>query len=244
VFTGARPPGLASQDYDEYRVVQKHGIVLGGALHLGSNFFGKVLFYALGPFLFLGLLRPQPAEGRRPLLAFQLLAALGYLVPIALSFVASTPFSHRFLLAPAALLLPVTAAGLIRAAEWTRRREALPVLAGALCLAMAVRDFRPRRADKLGLKQAGLAILRTLGPGRRVFATHGQVEFYARSAYVPFPETVTLEDLEQARPEAFAFGPTEPRLEERIRERRAFLGEFPSPPRKDALPVRVYLAKP
>jgi hypothetical protein len=231
-------------DYDEYRVVQKHGMVLGGAGHLGAYFFGKVLFYVLGPFLLLGLARPRPAEGRRSLFAFQLLAAFGYLVPIALSFIASTPFSHRFLLAPAALLLPVTAAGMIRASEGTRRREALPVLAGALCLAMAVRDFRPRRSDKIGLKEAGLAILKEVGPGKRVFATHGQVEFYAQSAYVPLPERVTMEDLEKARPDAFAFGSLEPGLEERIRARHAFLGEFPSPPRKDVLPVRVYLAKP
>ena len=244
LFTGARAPGTAGQDFDEYRVVQKHGMVLGGALHLGSHLFGKVLFYVLGPFLLLGLLQPRPAEGRRSLLAFQLIAAFGYLVPIALSFIASTPFSHRFLLAPASLLLPVTAVGIVRAAEWTRRREALPVLATVLCLAMAVRDFRPRRQDKVGLKEAGLAILRTLGPGKRVFATGGQVEFYARSAYHPLPEVVTPEVLEKARPDAFAFGVSGSRLEARIRDRHAFLGEFPSPPRKDVLPVRVYLAKP
>jgi len=244
IFTGARAVGTAGQDFEEYRAVQKHGILLGGAAHLGANFFGKALFYVLGPFLMLGLFRSKPAEGRRPLLAFQLLAAFGYLVPIALSFVASTPFSHRFLLMPATLLLPVIAVGLVRAAEWTRRPQTLPILAGALCLAMAVRDFRPRRTDKLGMKEAGLAILKTIGPGKRVFATHGQVEFYARSAYAPLPEAATFADLEAARLDAFAFGPSDPKLEEKIRERHRFLGEFPSPPRKDVLPVRVYLAKP
>jgi 4-amino-4-deoxy-L-arabinose transferase-like glycosyltransferase len=243
LFTGARAAGTPGQDYEEYRVVQKHGMVLGGALHLGTNFFGKVLFYALGPFLLIGLVRPKPADGRRPLLAFLLLAAFGYLVPIALSFIASTPFSHRFLLVPASLLLPVIAAGMIRAAEWTRRREALPILAGAVCLAMAVRDFRPRRTDRIGQKEAGLAILKSIGPGKKVFATQGQVEFYARSAYLPLPEGVTLEDLEKARPDAFAFGVSGSRLEERIRQRHTFLGEFPSSPRKDVTPVRVYLAR-
>jgi 4-amino-4-deoxy-L-arabinose transferase-like glycosyltransferase len=244
LLTGARPPGLPGGDFEEYRVVQRHGMVLGGTIHLGRNFFGKVLFYSLGPFLLLGLFRPRPAEDRRNLLAFQLLAAFGYLVPIALSFIASTPFSHRFLLAPAALLLPVTAVGIVQASEWTRRRETLPILAGALCLAMAVRDFRPRRADKIGLKEAGLAVLKSLGPGKRVFATHGHAEYYARSAYVPHPEVVTVEYLESAALDAFVFGPSDPKLEERIRSRHAFLGEFPSPPRKDVLPVRVYLAKP
>ena len=109
---------------------------------------------------------------------------------------------------------------------------------------MAVRDFRPRRGDKVGLKEAGLAILKSIGPGKRVFATQGQVEFYARSAYLPLPEVVTVEDLEKARPDAFAFSVSGSRLEDRIRERHPLLGEFPSPPRKDVLPVRVYLAKP
>src|SRR6185295_13237785 len=215
---------------------------------LGANFFGKVLFYALGPFLILGLFRLKPAEGRRTLLAYQLLAAIGYLIPVALSFVAATPFSHRFLLAPAALLLPAAAIGLIRAAEWTRRREALPVLLGALCLVMAVRDLRPRRADKVGMKEAGLAILKEIGPGKRVFATHSQVEFYAQSDYVPLPEAAPFETLAAARLDAFVFcAPDlrhwEPGLEKRIAGLSVFLGEFPSPPRKDAIPVRVYLAK-
>jgi hypothetical protein len=109
---------------------------------------------------------------------------------------------------------------------------------------MAVRDFRPRRADKIGLKEAGLAILKAIGPGKRVFATGGQVEFYARSAYAPHPEIPTPEYLESARLDAFAFSLSGSRLEDRVRDRHAFLGEFPSPPRKDVLPVRVYLAKP
>jgi len=243
VFRGARPAGSPTENFEEYRVVREHGMVVGGALHLGANFF-KVLFYVLGPFLLLGLFKPKPAEGRRALFAFQLLAAFGYLVPIALSFVASTPFSHRFLLTPAALLLPVIAVGILRAAEWTRRPQAFPILAGALCLAMAVRDFRPRRSDKLGMKEAGVAILKTIGPGKRVFATHAQVEFYSQSTYVPLPEAATIGDLESARLDAFAFGPSDRKLEEKIRERHRFLGEFPSPPRKDVLPVRVYLAKP
>jgi 4-amino-4-deoxy-L-arabinose transferase-like glycosyltransferase len=245
-LTGAKAPGLAAQDYDEYRVVAKYGVFVGGARHLGSNFFGKVLFYMLGPFLVLGLFRPPPSVGRRGLIAWQWLAVIGYLVPVALSFYASTPFSHRFLLVPASLLLPWTAAGMIRAAEWTRRRQALPALVGAICLSMAVRDLRPRRTDKIGFKEAGVAILNTLGPGKRVFATNPQIEFYAKSDYAPLPEGATPEG---SRYDAFAFCMEElrrwePRLEERIRERHAFLGEFPSPPRKDTLPVRVYLAKP
>jgi len=248
VLSGQRPAGGSTQDFEEYRVVAQHGVLLGGARHLGSNFFGKVLFYVLGPFLVLGCFRPKPAEGRLGLFAFQILAAVGYLIPIALSFVASTTFSHRFLLVPAALLLSLTAVGLIRAAEWTRQRRALPLLVGGLCLAMTVRDLRPRRADKIGMKEAGLAILQTLGPGKRVFSTHPQVEFYARSEYLGLPEGATAELLLSSNIDAFAFcAPDlrlwEPRLEERIREKTSFLREFPSPPRGNALPVRVYLAK-
>jgi len=247
-LAGRRVAGTTFQDFEEYRVVAQHGVLLGGLRHLGSNFFGKVLFYVLGPFLVLGCLRAAPAPQGRRLLAFQLLAAVGYLVPVALSFAAATPFSHRFLLVPAALLLPLSAVGLIRAAEWTRRRPALPLLVGALCLAMAVRDLRPRRADKVGMKEAGLAILKTLGPGKRVFSTHPQVEFYARSEYLGLPEGATADVLLSSEMDAFAFcAPDlrrwEPRLEERIREKTSYLGEFPSPPRKDTLPVRVYLAK-
>lgn len=249
LLTGDRAPGTPGMDFDEYRAIEKHGMILGGARHLSAYFFGKVLFYVLGPFLLLGLFRLRPAEGQRRLAAFLLLGAFGYLVPIALSFIAATPFSHRFLLAPAALLLPVVAVGMARAAEWTRRPQALPVAAAVLCLAMAVRDFRPRRADKIGMKEAGLAIRETLGPGARIFATNGQIDFYARSQYVPLPEDATFELLENSRLDAYAFTLAElrrwePGLEDKVRARHALLGEFPSPPRKDALPVRVYRARP
>jgi 4-amino-4-deoxy-L-arabinose transferase-like glycosyltransferase len=247
-LAGRRTAGSSSQDFEEYRVVARYGVFLGGVRHLGSNFFGKVLFYVLGPFLLLGCFRPKPAEQGRGLLAFQLLAAVGYLIPVALSFAAATPFSHRFLLLPATLLLPLIAIGLIRAAAWTRQRRALPLLVGALCVALVLRDLRPRRVDKIGMKDAGLAILETLGPGKRVFSTHPQVEFYARSDYLGLPEGATVDLLQSSRIDAFALcAPDlrrwEPRLEERIREKTSFLGEFPSPPRPDALPVRVYVAK-
>jgi 4-amino-4-deoxy-L-arabinose transferase-like glycosyltransferase len=247
-LAGRRAAGSGTQDFEEYRVVREHGIVLGGARLLGSNLFGKVLFYALGPFVVLGCFRARPAEQGRRLLAFLLLAAVGYLVPVALSFAAATPFSHRFLLVPATLLLPLAAVGLIRAAEWTRRRRAIEIAVGTLCLVMIVRDLRPRRADKAGMKEAGLAILQTLGPGRRVFATHPQIEFYARGEYLGLPEGAGAELLLSSGIDAFAFcAPDlrlwEPRLEERIREKTAYLGEFPSPPRRNALPVRVYLSR-
>ena len=247
-LAGRRAAGTSTQDFEEYRVVAQHGVLLGGARHLGSNLFGKVLFYVLGPFLLLGCLRAGPAERGRPLLAFLLLAALGYLVPVALSFAAATPFSHRFLLVPATLLLPFAAVGLIRAAEWTRRPRALEIVVGALCLAMIVRDLRPRRADKVGMKEAGLAILKTLGPGRRVFSTHPQVEFYARAEYLGLPAGAPPPMLPSPGIDAFALCVPdlqrwEPGLEERIREKTAYLGEYPSPPRRDALAVRVYLSR-
>jgi 4-amino-4-deoxy-L-arabinose transferase-like glycosyltransferase len=231
LFTGDRAPGAPGMDFEEYRVIAKHGMILGGARHLSAYFFGKVLFYVLGPFVVLGLFRLKPTERR--LAAFLLIAAAGYLIPIALSFIAATPFSHRFLLVPAALLLPVAAVGLDRAAAWTRRPQALPIAAGVLCLAMAVRDFRPRRVDKIGMKEAGLAIRSTLGPGARVFATNGQIHFYAQSEPVPLPE----EGLD-----AYAFTLTElrrwePGLEGKVRARYPLMGEY-------SQTVRVYRARP
>ena len=81
---------------------------------------------------------------------------------------------------------------------WLLAPGAIAVRAAAsLTVAVIESDGFRNRADKLGLQQAGLAILKTFDPGRRVFATHGQVEFYARSASVPFPQTVPLEDLEK-----------------------------------------------
>jgi 4-amino-4-deoxy-L-arabinose transferase-like glycosyltransferase len=228
-LTGERA-GDTGMDYEEYRVIQQHGKILGGARHLSAYLFGKVLFYVLGPFLVLGLFRLKPAERR--LAAFLLIAAVGYLIPIALSFFASTPFSHRFLLAPASLLLPVVAVGMAHAAAWTRRAQTLPIAVAALCLAMGIRDFRPRRTDKLGMKEAGIAILKALGPGARVFATNGQILFYAKAEPVADP----VEGLD-----AYAFTLTEltrwePGLEERVRAKCSLLGEYSS--------VRVYKAKP
>src|SRR5579862_9010465 len=130
-FKGIRHPELALQDFDEYRAVRRHGVILGGGGHLLANLFGRVFFYGLGPFLVLGLSRPRPADGQRALLAYGWTAAAGYLVPIAMSFVLSTTFSHRFLLVPAALLLPTAAAGLVRAADWSRRPQTLPLALGA-----------------------------------------------------------------------------------------------------------------
>ena len=232
-LAGERHPELALQDYGEYRAVARHGVILGGGGHLLSNLFGKVLFYGLGPFLILGCIRPRPAEGQRPLLAYGWIAAVGYLIPIALSFLASTPFSHRFLLVPAALLLPTTAAGLARFADWTRRPHALPACVGLLCLVMGIRDLRPRRVDKEGLKEAGLAVR-----GKRIYSTSRAAEFYAGSEHLADPAVAEafVFLLPELRPEGKA-------LEQQIAGRHALLGEFPSPARPGVMPVRVYLGK-
>jgi hypothetical protein len=233
---GARYPQLALQDYSGYRAVVRHGVFLGGGGLLLANFFGKVLWYVLGPFLVLGFFRPRPAVGGRALLAYGWIAAAAYLFPVALSFLVSTPFSHRFLLVPAALLLPTAAAGLARAAEWTRRPRILTALVALMCVGMGVRDLRPRRADKLGCKEAGLAIKATIGPGRRIYSTSRAVEFYAGSEHLQDPGGA----------EAFVFCMPELRAEEKALEQQvsldhALLGEFPSPARPGILPVRVYV---
>src|SRR5579863_6748562 len=113
---------------------------------------------------------------------------------------------------------------------------------------MAVRDFRPKRRDKEGFKEAGLAILSALGPGAKVWATNGQIEYYARSRYVPFPGSVSTGLLLGSGYDAFAVCPEElphwePGLEDRLRASCRFLGEYPSPPRAGTLPVRVYRAR-
>jgi hypothetical protein len=245
---GQKNEALAAQDYAEYRAVARYGLLLGGGGHLLANLFGKVLFYATGPFLLIGIFRPRPADGGRRILAYQWIAAATYLIPILLSFYASTAFSHRFLLVPASLLLGTTAAGLVRAAEWTRRPKALPLLVGALCLVMAVRDLRPRRGDRIAFKEAGLAILRTLGPGKRLLTTNRQIEYYARAAYLPSLPPQTFDAIEALRPDAYAFCTPdlkrwEPGLEDRIAAQHPLLGEFPTPPDPHLLPVRVYLSR-
>ncbi|HVR85671.1 MAG TPA: hypothetical protein VMU54_15240, partial [Planctomycetota bacterium] len=237
-LAGERYPQLALQNYSSYRAVAHHGVLLGGGGLLLASFFGKVLSYVLGPFLLLGLIRPRPTEGGRALLAYLWIAAAVYLIPIALSFLASTPFSHRFLLVPAALLLPTVAGGLARAAEWTGRSQTLPVLVALLCVGMGVRDLRPRRADKEGYREAGLAIRKEIGPGRRVYSTARAVEFYAQSEHLQGP----------GEAEVFVFsmvelGDEEKALERRISGEHALLGEFPSPARPGVLPVRVYFGK-
>jgi 4-amino-4-deoxy-L-arabinose transferase-like glycosyltransferase len=235
---GVRHPELAAQDYEEYHVVARRGVLLGGGGHLLSNFFGKVLFYALGPFLLLGFWKPRPTEGRRALLAYGWIAAGVYLVPVALSFVISAPFSHRFLLVPAALLLPTAAAGLVRAADATRRPQALPILVGVLCLVMGIRDLRTRRADKVGVRDAGVAIRREFPPGTRVYSTARATEFYAGAEHLEDP----------GRADVFVFCPTELRaegaaLEARVARDHPIFGEFPSPARPGAMLVRVYAGK-
>ena len=245
---GNRNEALAAQDYAEYRAVARYGILLGGGGHLLANLFGKVLFYVTGPFLLIGLFRPRPAPGGRPILLYQGIAAATYLAPILLSFYASTAFSHRFLLIPAALLLGFTAAGFIRVAEWTRQPRAVTVLVAAICLAMLVRDLRPRRSDKIAFKEAGLAILQTLGPGRRLVTTNRQIEYYARSAYLPLRPMPTFDEIERQQPDVIALCPPdlrrwEPDLRQRVEERYDLMAEFTSTPDTSLLPVRVYRAR-
>ena len=226
----------------------RYGLLLGGGGHLLANLFGKVLFYVTGPFLLIGLFRPRPAPGGRPILVYQWRAAEIYLIPLLLSFYASTPFSHRFLLIPAALLLGTIAAGFARVAEATRQPRAVTALVGAICLAMLVRDLRPRRGDKVAFKEAGLAILHTLGPGRRLVTTNRQIEYYARSAYLPLPPMPTFDSFERLNPDVVALSPPdlrrwEPDLRQRVEERYDLMAEFPSTPDPALLPVRVYRAR-
>lgn len=258
LFTGETPPlgyTTTPRDVEEHpasRDKLRYGAVGGAAATFSKTVFFKLFFYVLGPFFLLGLFRLRPPEAERAPIFWLATAAIGYSIPVMLTFAAGTPFSHRFLVIPTALALGVVALGLQRAAGWTRRREALPAFLTLVCVAMAVHDLRVRRADRIGLKLAGRAILDQLGPDRRILTTDRQIETYARGVYVELDIDTTFEQLlsvvAKERIEVIAYNTPELRnlekgIEERTAARFRFLGEFPSPAARETPPVRLYATK-
>jgi hypothetical protein len=62
---------------------------------------------------------------------------------------------------------------------------------------MAARDVRLKRADKLPLKAAGIAVRERLGEDRKILAMSRQIEYYARGEYVEFLPGATFEDVKK-----------------------------------------------
>ena len=239
----------SAAEYSEYKDIALYGSIGGPVMTLSKSIL-KILYYGLAPFLLLGFWFVRwPGIRWGP--ALHLFAgALGYFIPPVLAFVAGTPYSYRYILVPCILVLPVAAIGLPKAAEWSRRREALPVALAVLCLAMSARLMRFRRADRIGLKQAGLAIREKLGEGRRILGWSRPVETYALGEFVDPVTGLTAADLDRTvrekKVEVLALYLTDLRFCEKgflehVDKSYALFGEFPSPPVKGATPVRVYV---
>lgn len=107
--------------------------------------------------------------------------------------------ARRHALAP---MLPLAAyaavgwRGMHRAAvaRWAPRlrpmREAPAVtlvLVLALCVVWGPRDLRPRRLDRVPVRQAAQWLAEEVGEGRAVAAQKGRVAYYARGRFVPLP---------------------------------------------------------
>jgi 4-amino-4-deoxy-L-arabinose transferase-like glycosyltransferase len=241
----------SAAEFAEYRDIQRYGRV-GGPVVTLSKAVLKIHFYVIAPFVLLGFGFLKSQDMRWGPCLYLLAAVGGYFLPAILAFVAGTPFSHRYILVPCVLLLPVAALGLLKAAEWARHRHALPAFLALVCLGMAVRDVTPRRRDKIGMKLAGQTILRELGPDRKILAMSRPIEFYARGQFVEFLPGATFADVERLA-EAGAidavalqvsdFRNVESGMEECLERRFRRVGEYPSPARKGQTPVRLYAVR-
>jgi 4-amino-4-deoxy-L-arabinose transferase-like glycosyltransferase len=250
--TGYEVNEKTAQEYGEYRDIYRYGKV-GGPIFTLSKTVSRNLFHILVPFLLVGFWFLRSEDFRAGPAAYLLVAAGGYFIPPVLAFAAGTPFSHRYILIPCVLVLPVAAIGLLKAGAWARRREALPAFLVLLCGTMAVRDVLPHRKDKIGWKLAGLAIREKLGPDRKILAMSHPITFYAQGEYIDFPGDVPFEDLRRTVKErgvsAIAIHAGEFRyfkedLRKHLDDTYPLLGEYPSPAPKHVSPVRVYIMSP
>lgn len=194
--TGYSVTDESAAEFGEYADVKRFGRI-GGPIVTLAKTTSKVLFHVLVPFLLIGLLYLRSPDFRPGPGLFLLAGAIGYFIPPVLALVAGTPFGYRYILPTFVLLLPVMAVGLLQAAAWMRHPRALPVLLSVLCLAMTVKFIRPKRGDKIALKESGLAIRAAFGPDRRILAMDRQIEFYARGEFVEFAPGATFKDVEK-----------------------------------------------
>ena len=91
--------------------------------------------------------------------------------------------------------LPVAAVGIVKATGWVKWKHAVAAFLIVSSIGMTARFMRPRFADKITLKEGGLAIVRIHGPGKRILGTRQEVEFYARGVGFAIEPGGTLEGL-------------------------------------------------
>jgi hypothetical protein len=262
LFTGETRPteyevtAKTTEEFRECADIEKYGRV-GGPVVTVTKALLKNFFYVPAAFLLLGFCFPG-AEDRKPRPWLYLMAAaVGYLLPALLAFIAGTPFSHRYILLTAVLLLPVAAVGMLQAASWVQvkvRDPRLPRWALIAFLAvMGLRDVRPRREDKLPLRLAGETIREKLGEDRKILSPSRQVEYYARGDYVELLPGATFEDVrqlvDQGRVDVVAIDladlrNVEPGFRDRMDAAWPLLAEFTSSGHRKATPVRVWITRP
>jgi 4-amino-4-deoxy-L-arabinose transferase-like glycosyltransferase len=245
-------PSVAPEDqpFSEYKYIARYGKVLGPVFYILKTCAAD-LFYVLAPFVILGFVFLRTPEIRWGPASYLVVAGIGYSIPPCLAFVAGTPFSYRYILPAMVFFLPVAAVGLVKAAGWVRWRHALAVFLVVVFAAMTPRFLRPKNTGKIAIKQAGIALLQTRGPGVRILGTRREIEFYARGEFfeLPLPPT-TLEEIRRIvdsnRVEVVAlFEPDlkncPPGTKEYVEERFKFFGEYPLQPAKNAAPMRLYV---
>ncbi len=234
--TGYAVTEESAREFSEVRAIARFGRVGGPIIYVLQITF-KNYFYILAPFLFLGFAYLRKPEGGWGPRLYLLAAAAGYFIPPVLAFVAATPFSYRYVLVTHVLLLPVVALGLLQAGRWARHPKALPVFMAIVLIAMAVRDIRPKRTDKIGMKEAGLAILERLGPAKRILTVARQVEYYSRGEQVDLPPALSPDELDDVvrreRIDAVALHESDLKhagkaAVKRLEEKYVLLGRFPA----------------
>lgn len=241
----------SAEEFEEYGYIHKHGRFLGPVLYTAKTI-SRNLFHVLAPFLVIGFFRLRSPEGKWGPRLYLLAAAVGYFIPSILVWFAAMPFGHRYTLPTFVLLLPVAALGLLKAVSWVRHPKALPIFVGVVCLVMTAKVMTPKRTNKIGLKQAGLAIREKLGPDRKILAMARQVEYYAQGEFVEFPPLPdgTFANLEkrvaEQKVDAIAFYQRDLRnyeqgLQERVEKKYALLGEYPASAKDPTTRVRVYV---
>ncbi len=249
--TGYAVNAESAAEFGEYQDIARYGRV-GGPIVSVTRAVLKNLYYVPALFILIGLAFWRSEDLKlRPAL-FVLAGAGGYFLPAVLAFFAGTPFSHRYILVTAILLLPLAATGLLKAAGWAKHPKALKYALIALCAIMAVRDFRVKRGDKLPLKLAGQEIRKQLGENRRILSPSRQVEYYARGEYVELLPGATFADVQKlvadGKVDAVVvdtadFRNAEKGLQEKLDAAYPVLAEFTASGYRKSTPVKVWIPK-
>ncbi|MBI2899831.1 MAG: glycosyltransferase family 39 protein [Planctomycetes bacterium] len=185
-------PANPDSELKEERAQAKYGRV-GGACVMVLREGRKVCFHVFLPVGLLGLVLAWRRFDRWGYV-FLLLLILGYGLPTIVSMLTDQPFSYRYIMPSCLFATPFMAAGTIAILGWLSRVRWLPlVVSASVLIAMTVKGVKPRRADRLPLKQAGLWIREHHGPDRKIAAMDRRVEYYAEGDYYAVPQD--LKDL-------------------------------------------------